>query len=154
MNKRGQAVEQVLEAGKLLFYVLIALMLLAVGYAMWDIFMKEKPTDITRDRDSVIKQLSALQPDQRLEVVSRSNTAFTIQLLGTGNSKQDCKKMPCVCVIEQGKDKCAIMPKIGSDCSKICAKQGESLGKMTDAGNGKPVLICSKSNELHLGDAC
>ncbi|MEM4242445.1 MAG: hypothetical protein QXM31_00920 [Candidatus Woesearchaeota archaeon] len=154
MDKRGQAAEQVLDADKLLIAVFISLIIVAMGYGIYEIFWKEKPSDIVRDRDRVVAELMNLQPDEKLQVITAAKSRFLIQMFGTGNSQKECSMMPCVCVVDNTEVKCAQMPKITNDCaSGICAPKGESLGKEY-AGAGTAVTICRKANELHIGDAC
>lgn len=162
MDKRGQAAEQVLEAGKLLFYILIALLLFAIFYGVWEVFFKQPVSMATRDRDRMVKELAALQPDQKLEVITTGG-GYDIILYGTGNTNDYCRGKPCIC--ESDGKKCVILQNIADDCSKgVCvlncdkglcvpAAQPETA-KITQ---GQPVTICRKgrsANELHIGDAC
>lgn len=163
MDKRGQAApEQALEAGRFLLYILLALLIGAIGYAIWEIAIKTPPSEIVRDRDRVILELLALQPDQKLDVFTSAKEKYPIQLFGSGNTQKDCGGKPCVCVVDQGQTKCAVVQKKGveivDDCvkypDKLCAPKAESLGRQEDAGAGKPVTICRKANAFYLGGEC
>lgn len=151
MNKKGQAAEQVLEAGKLLLYVMIALILFSIFYAAWEVFFKKPVTLGVRDRERVVKEIAALQPNQAIDVITTGG-GYALELYGAGNTNAYCKGKPCICDSES--KTCVILQKIESNCEKgMCAVNPEP--EVVAVAQGMPVRICRKmDNSVHIGAAC
>ena len=150
MDKRGQATDMPLMAGKLLLFIFVALILFSIFYGLWEIAVKEPITAAVRDRDTVAREIVTLRPDQKAAAVSTSKTAYILHLFGAGNSQADCGARPCLCVEEEGKMKCAFIENVKEQCDKdLCAARG-THDQLT-ISPGKEIPICRKNNAIHLG---
>ncbi|MEM4253843.1 MAG: hypothetical protein QXR48_00435 [Candidatus Woesearchaeota archaeon] len=150
MDKKGQVEVPVIHAGILLFSVMIALILFSIFYGVWEV--SKKPTTlVVRDRERVVKEIAALQPNQAIDVITTGG-GYVLEFYGAGNTNDYCKGKPCICDSES--KTCVILQKIESNCEKgMCAINPEP--EVVAVAQGTPVRICRKmDNSVHIGAAC
>jgi len=144
-----------LEAGKMLLYIMVALILFSIYWSMREAQTLEVKTKAVRDRDETLQTVLAIPPERAVTVYAEGKD-YLIQLLGPGNPVPQCLEKPCICIIEADNvPKCDVLEGLTTDCAKDrpCVAQEQDLGKH-HVTEGAGIPVCRKGPKLYLGDKC